>query len=564
MKFQDYPYVRPDMDEFKKQTLDLLAQFNNAKSSAEQLEVIKAYNKMFDHIDSTLQLVYVRHSLNTTDEFYAAERDFLDQVEPEIQGLAVEFSKAVLYSKFKPELEKALGSLIFKQYELAEKTFKEEIIPLLQEENKLITQYGKLASSAKIEFDGKVRNLPQMRAYNSNIDRAVRKRAALAVSNWYSEHEAEYDEIYDNMVKVRHQIAKTLGYPSYIEYMYDSYRRVDYNRNDVKVFRDEILKEVVPFAKDVLMKHRSETLGIKDLKSHDLGLTFLSGNATPKGDRAWQVDKAMKMYDAMSPETSEFFRFMVERDLLDLDAKQGKEGGGYCTYIPDYESPFIFANFNGTSADVDVLTHEAGHAFQIYTSRNNLPELRWPTMEAAEIHSMSMEFLAWRWIHEFFEEDTAKYKYAHLADGVEILPYIALVDHFQHEVFENIDMTPQDRKALWRKLEKQYLPWKDYSEDQFLDKGTYWFRQGHIFQNPFYYIDYALAQTIAFQFWVLSQNDFDKAWEKYLALCKLGGSKSFVDLVLSAKLDNPFKEGFMKKTMEPIKNYLKNVDKSIK
>src|SRR5690606_28040679 len=243
-----------------------------------------------------------------------------------------------------------------------------------------------------------------------------------------------------------------------------------------------------------------------------------------------QVEKALKMYDEMSPETSKFFRYMLDHDLLELDAKPGKEGGGYCTYLPSFEAPFIFANFNGTSGDVDVLTHEAGHAFQVFTSRNLLPEYRWPTMESAEIHSMNMEFLAWPWIHYFFEGDTDKYKFDHLSGAIEFLPYGVLVDEFQHGVYENPDMTPAERKALWRTLEKKYLPWKDYDDDNFLDKGTYWFRQGHIFGSPFYYIDYTLAQVVAFQFWGNSRVDHPKTWKQYYELCKLGGSKSFDDL----------------------------------
>src|SRR5690606_28092373 len=197
----------------------------------------------------------------------------------------------------------------------------------------------------------------------------------------------------------------------------------------------------------------------------------------------------------------------------------GKQGGGYCTYIPEYKSPFIFANFNGTSHDVDVLTHEAGHAFQVYSSRDLLPEYRWPTMEAAEIHSMSMEFLAWPWIDQFFLEDTPKYKFNHLAGAISFLPYGVLVDEFQHHIYEKPGLTPDERKALWRKLEKKYMPFKDYGDDAFMEKGTYWLRQGHIFSAPFYYIDYTLAQVCAFQYWIKHQANRKEALESYLKLC---------------------------------------------
>lgn len=253
---------------------------------------------------------------------------------------------------------------------------------------------------------------------------------------------------------------------------------------------------------------------------------------------------------------------MIDRELLELDAKEGKSGGGYCTYFPTFESPFIFANFNGTSGDVDVLTHEAGHAFQVYSSRHQIPAYRWPTMEAAEIHSMSMEFLAWPWIHGFFKEDTDKYKFSHLASAVSFLPYGVAVDEFQHAIYEKPEMTPDERKQTWRDIEKKYLPFKDYDDDTFLEKGTFWYRQSHIFTAPFYYIDYTLAQVVAFQYWIKSQSNHSEAFNQYLALCKLGGSKSFLNLLKTAKLENPFNDGVISKTMKPLIKYLNSVDDS--
>jgi M3 family oligoendopeptidase len=309
-----------------------------------------------------------------------------------------------------------------------------------------------------------------------------------------------------------------------------------------------------------LTSRKAKRLNIENPKSYDLALSFLTGNPTPKGDRKWQVDIAKKMYDEMSSETSEFFNFMLDRELLELDSRKGKQGGGYCTYISEHRSPFIFANFNGTSHDVDVLTHEAGHAFQVYQSRDLFPEYRWPTMEAAEIHSMSMEFLAWPWIDKFFEKDTDKYKFNHLAGAVSFLPYGVLVDEFQHGIYEKPDMTPGERKTLWRTLEKKYMPFKDYGDDEFLEKGTFWYRQGHIFGAPFYYIDYTLAQICAFQYWIEHQKNPKKALESYIKLCSLGGSKSFLGLLKSAKLENPFVKGTVKRIVKPIKKYLDAVD----
>lgn len=559
MTFSEYPYVRPNIDEIKDQLTKLVDAFKDATTPFSQILIVKQFHDIYDEVDSMSQLCYIRHSLNTSDDFYKAEQEYLDEVGPQIQEFVVNFKQVLLQSKFRKDLEKEFGTLLFKQAELENKVFKPDIIPLLQQENKLNTEYSRLISSAKIEFEGNIYNLSQMRKFTTDLNRDTRKRASLATSKWFESHEAEFDKLYDDMVKIRHEMALKLGYKNFIQLAYDRFQRVDYDAKDVKGYRDQVYQEIVPFVAS-LVERKKERLGLDELKHYDLGLTFLSGNPTPKGDKVFQVEKARKMYEEMSPETHKFFEFMVQNELMDLDSKPNKDGGGYCTFIPKFDSPFIFANFNGTSGDVDVLTHEAGHAFQVYMSKDLLPEYRWPTMEAAEIHSMSMEFLAWPWIHYFFEEDTPKYKFDHLSGAIEFLPYGVLVDEFQHQVFENPNRTPEERKALWRELEKKYLPFKDYSEDPFLDKGTYWFRQSHIFTAPFYYIDYTLAQVLAFQFWNLSQENYEEAFNKYLELCKLGGSYSFVGLVQKAKLDNPFQSGTIKRTMEPIKAYLNSID----
>jgi len=273
------------------------------------------------------------------------------------------------------------------------------------------------------------------------------------------------------------------------------------------------------------------------------------------------VNHASTMYSELSDETKKFFDFMTERKLLDLDSKPGKRAGGYCTYIPDYSSPFIFANFNGTSDDVDVLTHEAGHAFQNFSSRGfKVPEYIWPTYEACEIHSMSMEFITWPWMKLFFEEDEIKYKFGHLSAGVLFIPYGVTVDEFQHYVYANPSATPTDRKSKWREIEKKYLPTKDYEDNEFLEKGGYWFRQGHIFNDPFYYIDYTLAQICAYQFWIRFNENKTEAWKDYYNLCTVGGSIPFLELVDYAKLKSPFKEETFDYIAGPIKKWLDNID----
>lgn len=561
MKFSDFKYERPDLDKVKKSLEEKLELINTGKDLKTEIKAAYDIFNINDDLGTQGVLVSIRNSIDTTDEFYEKEQEFFDENGPILRQYEQMFIEKLLDSPNREGLEKEFGKLMFLRGELARKTFKPEIIPDLQLENKLSTEYSKLQASAKIPFKDQIYNLSQMAPFLQDLDRETRHQAQLAVSKFFADNEAQFDRIYDDMVKVRTKIAKELGYENFVQLGYDRFGRTDYNAKDVKDYRDQIYEDIVPLVND-LTQRKAKRLGIENPKSYDLALSYLSGNPTPKGDRAWQVERAKKMYDEMSVETSKFFNFMLEKDLLDLDAKAGKQGGGYCTYIPNHNAPFIFANFNGTSHDVDVLTHEAGHAFQVYSSRDLIPEYRWPTMEAAEIHSMSMEFLAWPWIDSFFIQDTPKYKFSHLAGAVSFLPYGVLVDEFQHEVYEKPNMTPDERKATWRRIEKKFLPFKDYGDDTFMEKGTYWFRQGHIFGAPFYYIDYTLAQVCAFQYWIKSQENHAKALDSYIKLCKLGGSKSFLGLVEEAKLKNPFKKGTVKEIVKPIRAYLDSVDDS--
>jgi len=559
MKFKDFPYTRPDLDDIKAQAEVILDQIGTGKSLDQEIGAIEEYWALMDHVRTMGTLVSIRNSINTVDEFYEAEKLFFNQEMPKLQAYSKRFDEKLLSSFNRAALEAKYGKLMFQQAELGLKVFDESIIPELQQENALDTEYDKLLASAKIEFQGGVYNLSQMAPFAQSKDRDTRKAAASAVSNFFASNEATLDRIYDELVKLRTTIAKKLGYENFIQLGYDRMGRTDYGAKEVKTYRDQILSDIVPLVTE-LTERKAKRLGIEKPYHYDLTLSFLTGNPTPKGDVAWQVDKAKKMYAEMSPETNEWFTLMLDQELMDLESKQGKAGGGYCTSLPEYKVPFIFANFNGTSHDVDVLTHEAGHALQGYLSKDHIPPYRWPTMESAEIHSMSMEFLAWPWIDQFFLEDTAKYKFNHLAGSISFLPYGVLVDEFQHEVYGNPDLTPDERKALWRRLEKKYLPFKDYGDDDFLNRGGFWFRQGHIFGVPFYYIDYTLAQVCAFQYWVKHQENPKAAMQSYLELCRLGGSKSFTGLLASADLKNPFEAGTVKTIVKPIRAYLDSVD----
>ena len=560
MNFNDYKYEHLDLEKIKGEFSELIGSFEKAENVEGQIEAFDKIIKLRNHIETMQTLVSIRHSIDTNDEFYDKENEYMDEISPILFGFTNDFYKALVNSKFKEELIKKYGKLLFDLAENTLKVFSNEIIPDAQEENRLSSKYSKLIASAKIDFDGKELNLSQMVPYTQSKDRNVRIEAAKKVAQFFAENQEEFDNIYDSLVKVRTKMAQKMGYKNYVEFGYKQLSRLEYDAKMVEGYRKQVLENIVPLHTE-LRKRQEKRLGVEKLRFYDEAIKFNSGNADPHGSPEWILSHGKTMYKELSKETDEFFTFMTENNLLDLLSKKGKMSGGYCTYIPEHKAPFIFANFNGTAHDIDVLTHEAGHAFQVYQSRGfDVPEYLWPTYEACEIHSMSMEFLTWPWMKLFFENDTEKYKFIHLSEALLFIPYGVTVDEFQHWVYENPEVTPQERREKWLEIEKKYLPTRDYGEVDELKNGIFWFRQGHIFSSPFYYIDYTLAQVCAFQFWIKSREDREKAWKDYLNLCKLGGSKSFFELMKSANLKNPFEEGTLASVIPKIKEYLDNVD----
>jgi len=560
MKFNEYKYEHLDLEKIKKEFSELIESFEKAENVEGQVNAFDEIIKLRNHIETMQTLVSVRHSIDTNDEFYDKENEYMDEISPILFGFTNDFYKALVNSKFKDELIQKYGKFLFDLAENTLKTFSPEIIPDAQEENRLSSKYSKLIASAKIDFDGKELNLSQMVPYTQSKDRNVRIEAAKKVAQFFSENQDEFDNIYDSLVKVRTRMAQKMGYKNFVEFGYKQLSRLEYDAKMVEGYRKQVLENIVPLHTE-LRERQGKRLGVDKLKFYDEAIKFNSGNADPHGSPEWILNNGKTMYKELSKETDEFFTFMTENNLLDLLSKKGKMSGGYCTYIPEHKAPFIFANFNGTSHDIDVLTHEAGHAFQVYQSRGfEVPEYLWPSYEACEIHSMSMEFLTWPWMDLFFENDTDKYKFIHLSEALLFIPYGVTVDEFQHWVYENPEATPKERREKWIEIEKKYLPTRDYGEVEELKNGIFWFRQGHIFSSPFYYIDYTLAQVCAFQFWIKSRENREKAWQDYLNLCKLGGSKPFFELMKSANLKNPFEEGTLAIVIPKIKEYLDNVD----
>ncbi|MBP3940014.1 MAG: M3 family oligoendopeptidase [Christensenellaceae bacterium] len=553
-KFSEIEYKRPDIAGAGKAAEAILEKFSAAATAEEAKELFLVLNHAMDEVQTMCTVASIRNTIDLTDEFYAGEMKYINSEFAQLMPVSKKINKAICETPFRKELEEAFGAQVFRLAESQERLITPENIQLSIEESDLCDEFKFAVADCSVDFMGEKCNFYGLLKHMESTDRAERQAAFKEWARLYSEVSPKLDDIYSKLVANRVQQAKNLGFDSYIDMAYLSRGRFDYNAEDAARFRSYVEKYITPFVSEMREKQKA-VLGIDELHWYDESLDFPDGNPTPHGTKDEMIAAAQKMYRELSPETGEFFDFMTEYELFDLETRPGKHMGGYCTSLDIYKAPFIFSNFNGTAADVDVLTHEAGHAFEAYSAykTQQIAEYTYSTSEINEIHSMSMEHFTYPWMDLFFGEDTDRRLYSHLFGALSVIPYLVSVDEFQHRVFEKPDMTAEERKAVWRSIERKYQPWRDYDGNEFLESGGFWMQKQHIFLYPFYYVDYALAQTCAFMYYKRMCEDKQEAWNGYLELCKKGGSLGYFETLESAGLKNPFVEENVKETIEFVK-----------
>lgn len=556
MKVSELPYQRVTIEHLTQEVENILQIIRNAETVEDVLEARKLYIALSKEYDTASALSYMRYTINTVDAFYLGEKDYYDEISPAAANLHLEYCKALMESRFRPELEARLNPLLFRSIENTMKSMSPLIIEDMVEENKLVSEYSQLMAGMEFTFRGESMSRAMLMGYASDDDRQTRKECYKALGTTLEKYAPQLDRIFDDLVHVRDRMAKKMGYQNFIELGYYRMDRLCYNQEMVRQFRENVLTDIVPVVAQ-LRTENAKRLGIDEFKLYDLGVIIPGGDPKPVG-KAEIFQAAKEMYHAMSPETGAFIDMMLENEAFDVDARKNKWGGGYCTEFVKYRQPFILANFNGSADDVDTVTHEAGHALNAYLCFDNeyATELGCGGMETAETHSMSMEFFAWPYMERFFGKNAEKYRYRHALDAFSFIPYGTMVDAFQHIVYENPDMTPAQRNAAWLELEGKYRPHISMEGIPYLEQGTRWQYQMHIFETPFYYIDYCLAQTAAFQFLLASLDDYDAAFNAYMRFSRQGGETLWTDLLREAGFESPFADGSLKNFAERIKDLL--------
>lgn len=556
MKFSKMPYSRVDKNKVIADINELKNKILLAKNGEEQFEIHREFYRIYNDLQSDMTIASIRHTIDVTDEFYAKEEEYNDEIRPLIEHAVVEYYNALYQSEFRPYLEEKMGKVAFKNIEIRMKSIREDILELMQKENALSYEYEKLIATAKVDFEGQELNLSLMQPYMVHSDRKTRAKAYFAVNKFFESAAEELNRIYDEMVQNRDEQAKTLGFTDYIELGYLRMNRNSYGRDEIEKLRSFVKQHWVPLASEI-HESRRKRLGLDCLSYIDNGVYYQNGDPAPTGTPEEILQTGSDMYHDLSEVTGRFYDFMQENELFDVFGRKTKRAGGYMTYIPRYKAPFIFANFNATSHDVDVITHECGHAFQgWYVSEDPIVEHNDITMETAEIHSMSMEFFTERYADRFFGERGEDYRRQHLEDSICFIPYGCMVDEFQHIVYEKPSLTPEERKQVWLDLEKQYRPHIAYEDDSFFAKGGFWQKQQHIYSMPFYYIDYVLAQLCALQYYIAMKEDYQAAFDDYLKLCSSSAKVFYPEMIRNSILRLPYEDGLVENLVKKLKKLI--------
>ena len=558
MKFNEMTYTRPDIDALLARCRELAAKAAAAPDGDALVRLYYEQSEAFAEYNTAANLANIHYTCDTRDAYWKAEQDFFDANGPAVTNASVEISRAFLANPHVDALTEKFGTTCVAGMKNAVLSMDDRTVELQQQFNALVSRYQQIYGGALVELGGKQLTIPQLGPYKEDLDPAVRRAAYEAEAGYFDAHRAELDELYGQIVQNLNAQARVMGYHDYSELSYVRMNRIGYGPEEIRKFRDQVANDVVPQLQKV-MALRAKRTGIAHPAFTDLPILFRDGNPKPIPGYKARMDAARTMYHELSPETAEFIDFMQDNELFDVESRPGKMSGGYMTSLPSYKAPFIFANWNDTSGDVDVLTHECGHAFEGYVAERDpaIPaDLECPGMESAEIHSMAMEFLTAPWHHLLFGRDTDKYALLHAEDSFVFLAYGWEGDEFPHIMYQNPDLTPDERNAEWLKLEKKYRPWIDFDNLPFYGRGAGWQRQLHIYECPFYYIDYCLSTMAALQFFLLSLTDHKDAWARYLRLVRRAGTASYTELLETAGLKVPFEEGSIKGIAQQMTDWL--------
>lgn len=503
-------------------------------------------------------VLYINMTCHTDDEpAKKAYLDFVEQVEPQLKKVGFELDKKIVGSPHASRLNQERYGVLLRNLKADVDSFREANIPLQTEETRLATQYEEICGAMTVMFRGDEKTLPQMGKYLEETDRSTREEAWRLIAERRIQDRERLDDIFDRMVKLRHQMALNAGFSNFLEYAFVRKHRFDYTPADCEAFHRGAEQVFVPMLRQ-LNAERSRELKIDRLRPWDLAVDVKGRPPLRPFEKPGElVEKTSRLFHRMDKSLGSMFDTLRSGDCLDLDSRKGKAPGGYQQNRDRQRRPFIFMNAAGLQRDLETMVHEAGHAFHSMLCKDDpIVDYRHSPLEFAEVASMSMELLCFPYLEEFYSEsEAARAKRGHLEDLAKMVPWIATIDAFQHWIYKNPNHTRAQRQAYWLELDRRFgsaLDWtglESYRE-------SLWHRQLHVFTVPLYYIEYGIAQLGALQLWLHARRNERQALQRYREALSLGGSRPLPELFNAAELKFDFSPATMRELIQEVQGEL--------
>ena len=544
----EWNQIEPTFQELLGREIDSAAGLERWLEDASELESV---------IDEYGSRRYIDKSCHTNDEaIKRAYLHFVEEVEPKLKPLHFELQRKFLASPFADELKGERYDVLRRAWEADVELFREASIPLQTRETKIVTEYDEVSGDMTVQFQGKERTLQQMGRFQDDTDRSVRRAAWETSTARRLEDRGRIDDLFDQLLPLRHEVARNAGFDNYRDYQFANLHRFDYTPDDCHAYAAAVEREVVPLMRK-LDAERKAALGVESLKPWDLAVDVHGRPPLrPFGEDETDtlVEKTREIFNRMDPELAEDFDVLRRRNHLDLGSRKNKQPGGYQSTLSEAREPFIFMNAAGLQRDVETLLHEGGHAFHALAARDEpLTFLRHAPMEFCEVASMSMELLALPHLGVFYEGDPegADRARRHQLEGMSVLAWIAVIDQFQHWLYTHPGHSRDERTATWLDLLRRFhhdVDWAGHEDA----RASMWQRQLHLFHVPFYYIEYGIAQLGALQIYARSKKDKAAALKGYRDALALGGTRPLPALFEAAGIEFDFTDKVMKPLMDEV------------
>ncbi|MGB1241158.1 MAG: hypothetical protein ACPG49_01465 [Chitinophagales bacterium] len=565
IKFQEIPYIQPDFEALKSDFEALLSALKTEKKAAELWRIFQEINQIHLNFRTAYHLAYILNGRDSSIESHQEKLRYFDTHLPLFHKLIDEFHQILLKHPHRTAIEAKVGKQYFViiAHNTPQDTSSLDLTPLKQKEQKLISEYRTNLSQRFIDYEGEKTSMGKIFKAMGSPDENIRQKASDALLNHHQQKSPQLEAIFEQLVQIRHQKAIAMDYNNFVELGYLQAQRQEYGVQEIEHFNQLIQKYIVPLHKKMQVQ-RAKRLKVETLQYRDTALKFPDGNPRIEGDLADAMKKCQSLFSNISPELGLLFKGMLEGGYIDSEMRPNKSPIQQKVTLPNYHISYIFSYWMGRAKNIQVLAHEIGHAFQTYKSEPfNLkaPEYIYPSMDLAEVHSTTLEFLTLAHYSIFFEQlDLKKAHILFVENLVFNLLNRSAYEEFQQKVYENPNSGMKGRNNYWKEIQQKYFPPSNLTpkeEHPYLQSGKRWQKSFHLFTRPFYMVEYNLAYICSMQLWMRSEQEgFEVAWQDYVKLCEKGGSISFLEALELVRLDSPFEETTVRKVTKFLEKWM--------